>query len=435
MNKLKSKLVFFLFLVSFIKVSGQNFESLLSRNDSNVQKMNVIPTKDHYLFIYDGLYDMTGSAQNFISVSHLFGRGLDKISCNQDSATNFNYCIKKGNFFGRILLDVGLNYFFTDWLSTIQHESMGHGYRIREFNVKVNSYDISPPLFGQPRLYFNKDELPYYGKLLEDVGGSESNTIFAREAFRESMLNNYFYHYYIYSFLLKLDLPFYIIGSPKVGSNDWNTYTGGGWDVVEYIKDFKTKSNDSEQTIYTYAQKGALWSFIDPSLLISIFNYTRDFIIHGKSQVENPMIKIKNFAFLPYTDFDLSPFGYEYYAGTYLKYNKTLFEAYYRWSNGNIDGKSYGMGVNLINIIRFNSFKFDTDFDIWNQDFNLLYYETDPIKYHKKILSGKICLKSIYQINNALSIIGQASYKGDGYLQGNPIKQGFNAKIGIGFYF
>ena len=397
--------------------------------------MIVIPTKDNYLFIYDGLYDMNGSAENFLSVSHLFGRGLDKLSCNKDSVTGFNYCLGKHNFFGRILIDVGLNYFFTNWLSTIQHECMGHGFRIREFNLKVNSYDISSPLFGQAQVYFNKNELPYYGKLLEDVGGSESNTIFAREAYRESLLNNYFYHYYLYTFVLKLDLPFYIIGSPKVGSNDWNTYTGGGWDVVEYIKDFKTKSNDSEQVIYNAAQKGALWSFADPSLLISLFNYTRDFIIHGKSQVHNPMIKVENFAFLPYTDFHLSPFGYEYYAGTYLKYNKTLFETYYRWSNGNIDGKSYGIGINMINLIRFNSLKFDAYFDFWKQGFNLLYYETDPVKYRKKIFSGKICLKTIYQINNTFSFLGQVSYKGDGFLLGNPIKQGFNAKIGIGLYF
>ena len=342
--------------------------------------------------------------------------------------------MKKITLLSGYLID-GLNYFFTNWLSTVQHECMGHGLRIREFNVKVNSYDFSPGLFGQPQVYFNKNDLPYYGKVLEDVGGSESNTVFAREAYRQSLLSDYFYHYYIYSFVLKLDLPLYIIGSPKVGSYGWNTYTGGGWDVVEYIKDFETKSNNNEQAIYNAAQKGALWSFADPSLLISLFNYTRDFLIHGKSQVKNPMIKIKNVAFLPYTDFHLSPFGYEYYAGTYLKYNKILFETYYRWSNGNIDGKSYGVGLNISNLIRYNSFIFDVGTDIWKQGFNLLYYGTNYDKYHEKILSGKLYIKATYQINNTFSFLGQLSYKGDGFLLGNPIEHGFNAKIGIEFYF
>jgi hypothetical protein len=424
-----------LLIAAFMTVYGQDSDSLLNINKRDDPKMTVVPMKDNYIFVYDGLYDMNGSAQNLLSVSNLLGRGLDELSCNQDTGTGFNYCAGKDNYFGRILIDVGLNYFFTNWLSIVQHEWMGHGFRLREFNVKVNSYDVTPNLFGQPQVYFNRDDLPYYGKVLEDVAGSESNTIFAREAFRQSLLNDYFYHYYIYSFVLKLDLPFYIIGTPKVGSYAWYNYTGGGWDVVYYIKDFATKSKDNEQAIYNAAKKGALWSFADPSLLISIFNYARDFIINGKSQVTNPMINVDNVAFLPYTDFHLSPFGYEYYAGTYLKYNKALLEAYYRWSNGNIDGKSYGIGFNMINLIRFNSFKFDVGLDIWEQGFNLLYYETDNVKYHEKILSGKIYLKPIYKINNTFSFLGQVSYKGDGVLLGNPITHGFNAKIGIGCYF
>jgi hypothetical protein len=377
---------------------------------------------------------MNGSAQNLLSISHLFGRGLDEITCKQDTITGFSYCGKKGSVIGRILLD-GLNFFFTNWLSTVQHESMGHGFRIREFDVSINSYNVSPSMFGEPQVHFNKDDLPYYGKVLYDVGGSESNTIFAREAFRQSLINDYFNHYYMYGFALKFDLPLYIFGSPKVDSYSWNTYTGGGWDVVEYVKDFEAKSTDDQQAIYHAAQRGALWSLADPSLLISLFNYTRDFIIRGRAQVKNPMIKIKEMAFLPYTDFHLSPFGYEYYAGTYLKFNKTLFETYYRWSNGNVDGKSYGLGVNMINLIRFKPFKFDVGVDLWKQDFNLLYHTTNDDKYYENILSGKLYVRANYQLNNTFSFLGQLSYKGDGFLLGNPVEHGLNAKIGIGFYF
>jgi hypothetical protein len=147
------------------------------------------------------------------------------------------------------------------------------------------------------------------------------------------------------------------------------------------------------------------------------------------------MIKIKEMAFLPYTDFHLPPFGYEYYAGTYLKFNKTLFETYYRWSNGNVDGKSYGLGVNMINLIRFKPFKFDVGVDLWKQDFNLLYHTTNDDKYYENILSGKLYVRANYQLNNTFSFLGQLSYKGDGFLLGNPVEHGLNAKIGIGFYF
>lgn len=430
---LKNTFTFLIGLSSFVVASGQHSDSL-DLSNTRSQKRIFFSTKDNYLFVYDGLYDMTGSAQNLLSVSHLFGRGLDEISCKPDTLTGFNYCGKKGNVVGRIFLD-GVNFIFTNWLSTVQHESMGHGFRIREFGVSVDGYNISPSMFGDPRVHYNKEDLPYYGKVLQDVGGSESNTVFAREAFRQGLVNDYFYHYYLYSFSLKLDLPLYIISTPGVGSAGWNTYMGGGWDVVEYLKDFEVKSMDSLQVMQQASRRGALWSLADPSLLISLFNYTRDFIIRGRSQVKNPMIRIRHVSFLPFTDFHLSPFGYEYYAGTYLKYNKTLFETYYRWSNGNVDGKSYGIGVNMINLLRFNALKFDVGLDLWRQDFNLLYHDINDEKYHANIISGKLYVRANYQINNTFSFLGQLSYKGDGFLIGNPVEHGVNAKIGLGFYF
>lgn len=170
-------------------------------------------------------------------------------------------------------------------------------------------------------------------------------------------------------------------------------------------------------------------------MLISFFNYIRDFIIKGKAQVKNPMIRINDIYVLPFTDFHLSPFGYEYYIGSYLKYNKTLYETYYRWGNGNIDGKSYGFGLGIINAIHYRNLRLDVGGDFWKQGFNLLYYEKDIDKYQENILSGKIYMKTFYQINNTFSLFGQASYKGEGFLLGNPVKKGFNAKIGLSSHF
>lgn|GEM_PF-3866620 len=412
---------------------GQRPDSLAA-NDSNNQKPIVLSTKDNYLLVYDGLYDMTGSAQNLLSVSHVFGRGLDEIGCKTDTVTGFNTCGEKGNVIGRVFLD-GINFMFTTWLSTVQHESMGHGFRIREFGAPIESYNISPSMFGDPTVKYNKEDLPYYGKLLTDVGGSESNTVFAREAFRQGLVNDYFYHYYMYGFSLKLDLPMYILGSPTAGSYAWNTYTGGGWDVVEYTKDFEAQAMGDAQAIQQASRRGAMWSLADPGLLISLFNYTRDFIVRGRSQVKNPMIRIKRLAFLPYTDFHLSPFGYEYYAGMYVKRNKTLFETYYRWATGNVDGNSYGLGVNMINLIRFHSFQFDAGLDLWRQEFNLLYHNQNDEKYDQNILSGKLYVRANYHINTTFSFLGQLSYKGDGFLLGNPVEHGVNAKVGVGFHF
>lgn len=395
---------------------------------------SLLSTEDTYHLVYDGLYDMNGSARNLLSVSHLFGRGLDEISIRHDSTTGRNYYGEKGNVIGR-LFNSSLNFLFTDWVSTVQHEAMGHGFRVREFNVPISRYDISSPMFGDPQIYFKKDELPFYGKLLYDVGGSESNTVFAREAFRQSLTNDRFYHYYIYGFALKLDLPLYIIGSPAVDSKGWNTYLGGGWDVVDYVKDFAKGSGRSEKEVFRDAKRGAAWSLVDPSLLISVFNYFRDFIGRGRIEVKSPMIKINQVAFLPFTDFHLSPFGSEYYGGTYLKHRKTLFETYYRWSNGNPDGQSHGIGVNVLRLVQMNDLKFDAGMDLWKQGFNLLYHNSNDDKYFKNVVSGKVYLRGDYQLNKTFSFQGQISYKGGGFVIGYPVKHGVNGKFGVGIFF
>ena len=433
-----NKIYFYLSLFFTITVSGQIRDSTsnIRPNTDQNKTTATISTKDNYLFVYDGLYDMTGSAQNLMTVSHLLGRGLDELACKPDKNTGFNICCEKDNFFGRMLIDFSFNLIFSNWLSTIQHECMGHGFRAREFDADINRYYISPGLLGgQAYVDFNKEDLPYYGYLLEETGGSESNTVLAREVFRQSLTNDYFYHYYFYSFINKIDLSMYILGgTPKVGTNEWNNPTEGR-DVLNYIKAFKNKSLNDEQDIYNSAKKGAFWSLADPSLLISFYNYIRDYIIKGQAQVKNPMIRIKEIYFLPFTDFHLSPFGYEYYIGSYLKYNKTLYETYYRWSNGNIDGKSYGLGFCITNAFQYKHFRFDMGGDFWKQGFNLLYYEKDINKYQENLLSGKIYVKTFYMINNTFSLFGQASYKGEGFLIGNPVKKGFNAKAGLSFHF
>ncbi|MFO7369705.1 MAG: hypothetical protein R6X09_05485 [Bacteroidales bacterium] len=417
-----------------ITVSGQVKDSVTDIKIKAGFSHSVGSKKDNYQLVYDGLYDMSGFAQNLLTLSNLFGRGLDELTCKPDEITGFNICFEKGNFFGRVLTDFGLNLIFTSWMSTIQHEFMGHGFRAREFDARINRYSVPPGIFGDAYVSIHYEDLPYYGTLLFETGGSESNMVLSRESFRQNLLNEYFYHYYFYSCALKTDLSLYILGTPKTGSSEWNNPENGS-DVASYIKTFISKSADDEKKILSSARKGAFWSLVDPGLLLMFFNYTRDYIVKGRTQVKNPMIRIKNIHFLPFTDFHLSPFGFEYYIGSYLKYNQTLYETYYRWSNGNIDGKSYGFGLNMINAFQYKHFRFDTGFDLWKQDFNLLHYESNATKYYKDIFSGKIFIKTIYQINNTFSFVLQTSYKGKGFLSGNPIKSGYNAKIGMGFYF
>ena len=147
------------------------------------------------------------------------------------------------------------------------------------------------------------------------------------------------------------------------------------------------------------------------------------------------MINSKSFSVLPFTDFHLSPFGYEYYAGSYFRRRKHLLEAYVRWSNGNIDGKSKGFGLTILNAYKSNRINFDIGVDVWNQDFDVQYYQKNNEKYLKEIRSGKLRVASFYRFSKTTGFFSQVSYKGNGYLLGNPLKEGWNLKLGVGFVF
>jgi len=388
-------------------------------------------TRELLVFALSGKYDMTGSAQNLTSISRLVGRGLDNIVNTKDTATGL---YKTKGLGKRIIIGFLANFIFVNWLSTIQHEYMGHGYRIRENRAPVNRYVIPPAIFADAYVDFDRANMNYYGKILYAAGGSESNTVFARESFRQNLLHDYFFQYNIHTMMLKLDMPAYILGgdTPSPGTS---AYDASEFDVVYYIKSFAAKSGTTQMKIYQKAKQGAYWSLADPSMWLSLLNYTRDYLVKGYTQIKNPMIHIRSVGFLPFTDFHLSPFGYEYYAGSYFRHGKNLLEANYRWSNGNVDGRSKGFGFNLLNAYQSNRLRFDAGADVWKQDIDIRYYQKDTAKYSKKIRSGKIRIASFYRFSNTTAAFGQVSYKGDGYLLGNPLKKGFNLKLGASFIF
>ena len=152
-------------------------------------------TRELLVFALSGKYDMTGSAQNLTSISRLVGRGLDNIVNIKDTVTGLYRTKGLGK---RTIIGFLANFIFVNWLSTIQHEYMGHGYRIRENRAPVNRYVIPPAIFADAYVDFDRANMNYYGKVLYAAGGSESNTVFARESFRQNLLHDYFFQYNIF---------------------------------------------------------------------------------------------------------------------------------------------------------------------------------------------------------------------------------------------
>ena len=77
----------------------------------------------------------------------------------------------------------------------------------------------------------------------------------------------------------------------------------------------------------------------------------------------------------------------------------------------------------------------DIGVDVWNQDFDITHYEKNNENYFKETRSGKIRVASFYRFSKATGFFSQVSYKGNGYLLGNPLKEGWNVKLGVGLVF
>jgi len=112
------KLLICLFVIlpwflTFASASAQDRDSIQHFGEDAVRRPPMVSKTDKYLFVYDGLYDMTGSARNLLSASHLFGRGLDELTCKYERKTGFNYCGDEGRFPERVLID-GLNFLVTN---------------------------------------------------------------------------------------------------------------------------------------------------------------------------------------------------------------------------------------------------------------------------------------------------------------------------------
>ncbi len=68
--------------VRYFHLSSDSLSTL--KNKAGFKATEGKTLKDNYLIVYDNLYDMHGTAQDLFTVSRLFGRGFDLLTCRYD---------------------------------------------------------------------------------------------------------------------------------------------------------------------------------------------------------------------------------------------------------------------------------------------------------------------------------------------------------------
>jgi 2-hydroxy-3-keto-5-methylthiopentenyl-1-phosphate phosphatase len=71
-----------------------------SENHNRIVKPEDKTLKDNFLFVYNSLNVMQGTAQNLFVISRLFGRGIDQITCRYDEHTQECNCLEQKAFVG-----------------------------------------------------------------------------------------------------------------------------------------------------------------------------------------------------------------------------------------------------------------------------------------------------------------------------------------------
>lgn len=181
---------------------------------------------------------------------------------------------------------------------------------------------------------------------------------------------------------------------------------------------------------------GVFFQIVDPLLIESAIN-TAQSILNGEKTQDIPFLRFGKVHAFPTSKFDLTPLGFEYSLGSYLRIPT---------SSGNVAGRVYaragsggggtycGAGFDLKHIpffrggttINFGFHYFDQP-DVPNLRDNGYYGPSEE--------SGHFALSlgADFPVSDRFSLSVEAAYKEGGFLQGFQLSRGVQLALGVGF--
>lgn len=409
MNKVVYVLLF-LFLLGFkssVSAEGLSFEeSTYSDTTHCCPKGTVGVILDRYFSPVTGASALNSILYSYISLD-------DYLFPSTEGDRNAYMMLGR---FGKLVLE---NLLFTTGM-VAQHEIFGHGWRAREFNLKVYEYSVRPwggyTVFSASQ--FNR--LPLQKQIAVTAGGVEATGVLAkilRDRFLENKsLDEREAHFYI---LNNMDQTLYILGTrhEKTFSTDN--------DIQAYVQEVNQWFNRPVLTT-DKLRKQVLVDFLDPYFWYSLYGLGA-YIFQGTQCFEYPMIPIGDYHYLPGMRLALTPYGTEYQFRNYLRGCDHTYQATLRY--GNTGGKtSGGLILEATRLWVDNCLSFDGRVDLWVQP--KLF--TPSAATANRQLGGALSLTAHYRIVPNFELRGQLGYKTKGYMPGGEgLKNGILARIGF----
>lgn len=305
-------------------------------------------------------------------------------------------------------------------LMVTQHEVFGHGARAREFHMPITKYVIRP---FSGATYFSEidyNKLHLHQKIAFTAGGMEANTILAKRIqgrwLRSNRIDEREASLYLSS---SMDETLYILGTKGI------THFTEGHDVNKYISLINNWYGEPCLT-NTKLRHRVLINFLDPFLYYSWYAFGHYVYDGSQALCDFPMISIGDYRYLPGARLSLAPYGPEYQFLNHIKTSDHIIQATLRY--GNTCGQvSTGAAINITRIFTSDLLNLDLNLNVWNQP-KLFTQHAQP-KHQRVGFAGSVITH--YEITEKLDILGQLGYKTTGFLEGETLKRGVIARIGV----
>ena len=209
-----------------------------------------------------------------------------------------------------------LNFFLT----VVNHEVHGHGFRARSLGIPVSHYSFNFLGLGGATHFQSHRRLFADELLLKSMGGSEANNVLAQQllfkSFQKLSLDSRTYSLFSDTYL---DLPQYVLSTHF--SETVRNMPGN--DIVYYLEEINTKHNTDGIDI-DKLMKGSLVFLCNPILYISLWAQL-NYLFTGKDTFTIPHLKLAHINYMPLIRMGLTPFGPIHYLENYIGHGNKTF--------------------------------------------------------------------------------------------------------------
>lgn len=368
-------------------------------------------------FIFDYYWSPNASSSMIISSRALLNEAEDFVFLTKHA---------QYNIWGRMATTV-LNKIFNNFLTLVNHEVNGHGFRARSLGVPVSRYSLT--LLGGGATHFKSSYIRLDESLLISMGGTEANNVLAQQLLFKNFKN------------LSLDSRTY--GLLFCAYADFTNYVLGtffskairdlpGNDISCYVKDINRKYNADDIDINRLA-KGSLIFLLNPICYISLWTHL-NYLLTGRDSFSIPHLKLGNINYMPLIRMGLTPFGLMYYLENYIGHGHKTFLVSINGSNSPFYTRGYG-GIQLQTdgLWGYKNYGLDVTGSLWCQP-KLRLEDKDQLG-DKNYWGGLIGINNKFKLGKFISLNASILYKDTGFVEGVVANSGFLFSGGFSLHY